>query len=87
MSMVTSAKSASYYLQMWKDTEDQIENERNLVAVGEAKNGNESLKFLEDRVGKLIALAEYYKGKYQEAYRLENGGKKTYRLRTFNNGL
>lgn len=87
MSMVTSVKNSTYYLQMWNETEELVESERSLIAVEEAKNGQESLKFLEDRVGRLIKLAEYYKAKYQEAYKSENNVKKSYRLKTFNNGL
>jgi hypothetical protein len=85
--MIKSAYSSSYYLNLWRQTELKIEQDMNLVAVKIAGNGNDKLEFYYDRIKGLQRLSNYYKKKYEDAYKLETGINKTERLKTFNNGL
>lgn len=87
MSMVKSIKTSAWYLQKWTEMEDKIAEEIELIAVRQAENGEDQIEFYEDRISKLKDMAEYYKGKYEEAYLEEKNMKKTKRLKTYNNGL
>ena len=87
MSMVSSIYTSAYYLQKWKEVEDKIADEIELVAVKIAENGDDKLEFHDDRMKGLQKLADYYKGKYEKAYKKENGLNSTNRLKTYNNGL
>lgn len=78
-----TVKSSAYYLQKWEEVEDLIAEEyAKFAGVARAENGEDQLD-LDDRIGELRKLSDYYKCKYQEAYDSENGVPKNTRLRTY----
>ncbi len=87
MSEILSVKTATEWFALWKATEEQIEEEYSKFAgLKVVYNEDDKIEF-DKRIEALTSLAERYEKKYRQAYKYENGGKKTGRLLTYNNGL
>jgi hypothetical protein len=82
MSMVQTVFSSAYYLTKWQEAETEYANAEDLEAVKYAGEGSSKVEFLSDKLKAIRDRIDYYKSKYEEAYKIENGGNKYSRLKT-----
>lgn len=82
MSMVQNVFGSTYYLQKWQEAETEYANAEDLEAVKYAGEGNSKVEFLSDKLKAIRDRIDYYKSKYEDAYKIENGGNKYSRLKT-----
>lgn len=82
MTMVQTVFSSAYYLTKWQEAETEYANAEDLEAVKYAGEGNSKVEFLSDKLKAIRDRIDYYKSKYEDAYKIENGGNKYNRLKT-----
>ena len=82
MTMVQTVFSSAYYLTKWQEAETEYANAEDLEAVKYAGEGNSKVEFLSDKLKAIRDRIDYYKSKYEYAYKIENGGNKYNRLKT-----
>lgn len=82
MTMVQTVFSSAYYLTKWQEAETEYANAEDLEAVKYAGEGTSKVEFLSDKLKAIRDRIDYYKSKYEEAYKIENGGNKYNRLKT-----
>ncbi len=82
MTMVQTVFGSAYYLVKWQEAEEEYANAEDLEAVKYAGEGNSKVEFLSDKLTAIQKRIDYYKSKYEEAYKIENGGSKYGRLKT-----
>lgn len=83
MSQVQTIFTSAYYLQKWKEAEEEYAIATDLEAVKYAGAGTERVEFLSDKLDAIRKRIEYYKDKYNEAYAVENSGSKYKRMKTY----
>lgn len=82
MTMVQTVFSSAYYLTKWQEAETEYANAEDLEAVKYAGEGSSKVEFLSDKLKAIRDRIDYYKSKYEDAYKIENGGNKYNRLKT-----